>query len=72
MLRQDNSMLREQVEQSAQIIQVKTQECTELTEDIQTLTRENKFVNSEFAKSTQANEFLKRQSEHLTDQERMA
>lgn len=55
-----------------QIIQVKTTEANELTEDIQTLTRENKFVNSEFAKVSQANEYLKRQNEQLQDQERLA
>ena len=50
---------------------MKTTEVNELTEDIQTLSRENKFVNGEFAKSTQANEFLKRQNEQLQDQERL-
>lgn len=65
LLRQENQNFREQVEQSTQIIQVKTQECNELTEDIQTLTRENKFVNTEFSKATQANEFLKRSNEQL-------
>lgn len=45
LLRQENQSQREQIEQSTQIIQVKTQDCNELTEDIQTLTRENKFVN---------------------------
>ena len=37
-----------------------------------TLTRENKFVNQEFSKLTQANEFLKKQNEKLQDQERLA
>jgi FtsZ-binding cell division protein ZapB len=41
-------------------------------EDIQTLTRENKFVNTEFSKATQANEYLKRHSEELSDRERLA
>lgn len=65
LLRQENQGQREQIEQSSQIIQVKTQDCNELTEDIQTLTRENKFVNQEFTKATQANEFLKKQNEQL-------
>jgi len=42
---------------------VKQTETVELTEDIQTLARENKFVNNEFTKATQANEFLKKQIE---------
>ena len=50
----------------------KTQECQELVEDIQTLTRENKFVSTEFAKATQANEMLRRHAEELTDRERQA
>ena len=50
MLRQENQNFREQIEHQVQIIQVKTTESNELTEDIQTLTRENKFVNSEFSK----------------------
>lgn len=54
------------------MLQLKTGEVEELTEDIQTLTRENKFVNSEFSKATQANDFLKRQNEQLQNQERLA
>ena len=64
--------MREQIDHQLQIIQVKATETQELTEDIQTLTRENKFVNNEFTKATQANEFLKRQNEQLQDQERLA
>lgn len=71
-LREENQHFREQVEHQSQIIQVKSTETGELTEDIQTLARENKFVNSEFTKATQANEFLKRQCEQLQDQERLA
>lgn len=33
-----------------------------MTEDIQTLTRENRFVNQEFAKAAHANELLKKQN----------
>ena len=51
--------LREQLDQQTQIGQLKTQEVAELTEDIQTLTRENRFVNQEFGKSSHANELLK-------------
>ncbi len=36
------------------------------------MTRENKFVNTEFSKATQANEYLKRHSEELSDRERLA
>lgn len=72
LLRQENQNFREQIEHQNQIIQVKATEAAELTEDIQTLTRENKFVNNEFTKATQANEFLKRQNEQLQDQERLA
>ena len=43
-----------------------------MTEDIQTLTRENRFVNQEFGKSSHANELLKTQSSELVDQERRA
>ena len=71
-LRLENQNYREQIEHQNEIIQVKATEVGELTEDIQTLTRENKFVNAEFTKSTQANEFLKRQNEQLQDQERLA
>lgn len=49
------------------MVQVRTTEIEELTEDIQTLTKENKFVNQEFTKSAQANDFLKRQNEQLQD-----
>lgn len=41
-------------------------------EDIQTLTRENKFVSTEFAKASQANEFLKKHAEEMVDRERAA
>jgi hypothetical protein len=41
-----------------------------LTEDIQTLTRENRFVNQEFGKSSHANELLKQQNSELIDKER--
>ena len=71
-MRQENQSFREQIEHQNQIVQVKVTEAAELTEDIQTLTRENKFVNNEFTKATQANEFLKRQNEQLQDQERLA
>ena len=66
-MRQENQSFREQIEHQNQIVQVKVTEAAELTEDIQTLTRENKFVNNEFTKATQANEFLKRQNEQLQD-----
>jgi len=36
------------------------------------LTRENRFVNSEFGKSSHANEILKQQSTELADRERKA
>ena len=52
LLRSENQNMREQIEHQHQIIQVKSTETQELTEDIQTLTRENKFVNTEFTKST--------------------
>ena len=50
----------------------KAAECSEMSEDIQTLTRENKFVNAEFSKATQANEYLRKHSEDLSDRERLA
>ena len=43
-----------------------------MTEDIQTLTRENRFVNQEYAKASHANEILKKQNNELTDRERRA
>ena len=43
-----------------------------MTEDIQTLTRENRFVNQEFGKSSHANELLKTQNSELVDKERRA
>lgn len=48
----ENQNYREQIEHQGEIISVKATEVNELTEDIQTLTRENKFVNAEFTKST--------------------
>ena len=42
----------------------------ELAEDLQTLTRENRFVNQEFGKSSHANELLKTQTAELADKER--
>jgi hypothetical protein len=45
---------------------------SEITEDILTLTRENKFVNQEFGKSVQECEYLKKQSEELIERERHA
>jgi hypothetical protein len=47
-------------------------EVQEMLEDIQTLTRENKYVNSEFSKATQANEYLRKQVEELAERERAA
>ena len=55
-----------------QLSQAKTAEVQELIEDIQTLTRENKYVNSEFSKATQANEYLRKHAEELADRERAA
>ena len=43
-----------------------------MTEDIQTLTRENRFVNQEFGKSSHANDLLKTQNAELNDKERRA
>ena len=51
---------------------MKAQEVAELTEDIQTLTRENRFVNQEFGKSSHANEMLKTQNTEIVDKERRA
>jgi hypothetical protein len=51
---------------------VKSQECQDLLEDIQTLTRENKYVSNEFSKSAQANEYLRKQNEDLVERERLA
>lgn len=59
-LRNECQSLKEQVSQQTQLAQLKTQEVAELTEDIQTLTRENRFVNQEFSKSSHANEILKK------------
>lgn len=55
-----------------QLAQLKAQEVAEITEDIQTLTRENRFVNQEFGKSSHANELLQAQSAELVDKERRA
>ena len=43
-----------------------------MTEDIQTLTRENRFVNQEFGKSSHANELIKTQNAELIEKERRA
>ena len=71
-LRNECQSLREQVDQQTQIAQLKAQEVAELTEDIQTLTRENRFVNQEFGKSSHANELLKSQNTEIIDKERRA
>lgn len=60
------------LESQTQLAQLKAQEVAELTEDIQTLTRENRFVNQEYAKASHANEILKKQNNELTDRERKA
>ena len=36
------------------------------------MTRENKFVNTEFSKATQANEYLRKHSEETAERERLA
>ncbi len=64
--------MRAQLEENVQMAQAKAAECMELVEDIQTLTRENKFVNTEFSKATQANEYLRKHAEEMADRERAA
>lgn len=64
--------MRSQLDEQSQLSQAKTAEVQELIEDIQTLTRENKYVNSEFSKATQANEYLRKHAEELADRERAA
>lgn len=71
-LRSEVALVREHLDQQTQLAQLKAQEVAELTEDIQTLTRENRFVNQEFGKSAHANELLKKQNNELTDRERRA
>ncbi len=71
-LRQEVAHLRQQLEEQSQLAQIKASECSELIEDIQTLTRENKFVNNEFSKASQANEYLRKHAEDLTERERAA
>ena len=72
MLRQECQNYKESAEQQTQLAQLKAQEVAELTEDIQTLTRENRFVNQEFGKSSHANELLKTQNVEIIDKERRA
>ena len=72
MLRQECQNYKESAEQQTQLAQLKAQEVAELTEDIQTLTRENRFVNQEFGKSSHANELLKTQNTEIIDKERRA
>lgn len=64
--------LRQALNEQSQIAHAKSSEVAELMEDIQTLTRENKFVSTEFAKASQANEFLKKHAEEMVDRERAA
>lgn len=71
-LRQECQCMKEQVDQQTQLAQLKAQEVAELTEDIQTLTRENRFVNQEFGKSSHANELIKTQNAELIEKERRA
>jgi hypothetical protein len=51
-LRAELNATKAAMEETKQIAQAKNAEVQELVEDIQTLTRENKFVNSEFTKAT--------------------
>lgn len=51
-LRGDYNGMKAAMEEARQIAQAKAAEVQELVEDIQTLTRENKFVNTEFTKAT--------------------
>ena len=44
-LRSEITSLKEQLNSQTQLAQLKASEVAELTEDIQTLTRENRFVN---------------------------
>ena len=71
-LRAELQHARQSLEDQSQLAQCKAQECAELAEDIQTLTRENKFVNTEFTKASQANEYLRKHAEELVDRERIA
>ena len=71
-LRSEYQHMRAQLEEQTQLAQAKATECMELVEDIQTLTRENKFVNTEFSKASQANEYLRKHAEELADRERAA
>ena len=71
-LRGEVSGMKAAMEEARQIAQAKSSEVQELVEDIQTLTRENKFVNTEFSKATQANEYLRKHAEELQDRERLA
>lgn len=71
-LRQECQCMKEQVDQQTQLAQLKAQEVAEMTEDIQTLTRENRFVNQEFGKSSHANELIKTQNAELIEKERRA
>lgn len=71
-LREEQQYLRQAVSEQSQLAQAKAQEVAELMEDIQTLTRENKFVSAEFAKASQANEYLRKHAEELVDRERHA
>lgn len=64
--------LKEQVDSQTTLAQLKMQEVAELTEDIQTLTRENRFVNQEFSKSVHANDLLKKSNSDTSDRERRA
>lgn len=71
-LREEVQYLRQSLSEQSQIAHAKSSEVGELMEDIQTLTRENKFVSTEFAKASQANEFLKKHAEEMVDRERTA
>ena len=64
--------LRQQLADQAALAQAKATEVQEMLEDIQTLTRENKYVNSEFSKATQANEYLRKHAEEVSERERAA
>lgn len=51
-LRAEYNGVKAAMEEARQLAQAKAAEVQELVEDIQTLTRENKFVNTEFTKAT--------------------
>jgi len=71
-LKRELQETRQNLQEQTEIANIKANEAAELLEDIQTLTRENKYVNQEFGKTTQTADHYRKANEELANRERHA